>query len=113
MTGYELCFMEMPHKLRSPDGTVSGEVFYWTNTDTELVISPLFISNYGAKKWLNHVVVNEMLECRRYQLGYHCMMFHDGNYFWFDDLSETHIGPVFDDYSNALKWKYLNSRGAI
>lgn len=111
--GYELNFMEMPSIKMTADGQIAREVFYWTNTENSIVISPLFVSEIGAKKWLNFTIANDMLECRKYQLGYHCMMFHDGNFFWYDDISEQHYGPDFEYYSDALTWKYLNSNTGL
>lgn len=89
--------------------TDEGAFFIERESDG-IVISPLFVSEFGAKKWLHYQIANDMLQHRMYQFGMDCLMFLEGEYFWQDDLNEKFFGPVFNDYTKAIKWRWKQKR---
>jgi hypothetical protein len=91
--------------------TRTEEGAYFVEKDSnQVVISPLFVSEYGARKWLHYQFANDMLQHRVYQFGMDCLYFLEGDYFWQCDMDDGMIGPIFDDYYTALKWRWFLPR---
>lgn len=83
--------------------TEEGAVFI-VREDDGIVISPLFSSELGARKWMHHQFVNDLLRHRQYQFGYYCLMFLEGEWFWYDDLEDDICSEPFNEYTTAVKW---------
>lgn len=82
-------------------------LYYWVNEDS-IAISPIFSSPDGARKWFEMEQANDLISCRKFQMGNECLIFIEGEYFWYDDASGEFTSEEFSTYNEAIMWKFLN-----